>query len=592
MKTFQRILAIALALIMSLSVLGTVAFADETIDKNATGSITIHKYETETKGDNGDGTDLGGNAPTADGLEGVTFTIYQVMDADEVVAYYNGTNTDAVDVSNYVTDGAIKSGYTAADTQTTDENGVAKFEDLAVGMYVVIETAYPDKVTTPSEPFLVSIPMTNPSNETAWMYDVHVYPKNSTSEGNVTLIKKDDDGNALAGVTFTLEKQNGASWVDAATGDVGLTPYTTGSNGKIEFTELAHGTYRLTEAKTAEGYILDGRPITFTVNTDNTITCNEDIATVTTSGSGKALTIEIVNEKPTITKEVTTDINEAGVGSTVAYKLTVEVPQNIAALATFKVTDAPTNIAVDKDSIVVICGSQTLVKDTDYTVADNTANTNGFVINFVPAEIGDYAGENLIITYNATVLASAANTNTASNTATLTYSDKIGTDSTASTEDVTASAEVHNFKIDITKRLDSAAGDLAEGVEFKLYDANDNVVKATKTGDVYVVDASGPETLTTDADGKIVISGLAEGTYYLKETKTVDGYNLLSGVIEIDLNTTDVADYSFEQTIVNKKGFTLPETGGIGTLMFIIIGGVLVAGGICLITVPGKKRSV
>ena len=53
----------------------------------------------------------------------------------------------------------------------------------------------------------------------------------------------------------------------------------------------------------------------------------------------------------------------------------------------------------------------------------------------------------------------------------------------------------------------------------------------------------------------------------------------------------DEADYQYETTIVNKKGFTLPATGGIGTLMFIIIGGVLMAGGICLI-VPNKKRAV
>lgn len=123
-------------------------------------------------------------------------------------------------------------------------------------------------------------------------------------------------------------------------------------------------------------------------------------------------------------------------------------------------------------------------------------------------------------------------------------------------------------------------------------------------------------------DGKIVVKGLANGTYYLEETKTADDYNLLKGRVAVTVaiesttkwkstesyvndvltkqtyesatHTSDSEDIIAlkNTTIVNKKGFDLPTTGGIGTLMFFIIGGVLIAGGICLITVPNKKRSV
>ena len=251
-------------------------------------------------------------------------------------------------------------------------------------------------------------------------------------------------------------------------------------------------------------------------------------------------------------------------------------------------------ITVVEDTIVVKCGSNTLVQNTDYTVGENAENSNGFVINFVPGEISDCAGQSLTITYDATVLAGAANTNNAPNTATLTYTDVITADGTEGGTDKDEDDKiVYNFKIDITKRLDSADGSPAAGVQFELYNADGKVVKATKNTDgIYVVDANGSQTLKTDVNGKLVVSGLDKGVYTLKETKTYEGYNLLSGEIEIDLNETDVADYSFEQTIINKKGFTLPQTGGIGTLMFFIIGGVLIAGGICLITVPNKKRSV
>lgn len=582
MKTFQRILAIALALIMSLSVLGTVAFADEddstpsaTIDTTKTGSITIHKYEAEGGSGNGDGSNLGDNAPTADGLKGVTFTIYKVMNADEVVAYYNGTNTPAVAVSNYVTDGAINDDYSVFATQTTDENGVAKFEGLEVGMYVVIETDYPDKVTDPAEPFLVSIPMTNPSNETAWMYDVHVYPKNSTSVGGVKLVKYGEE-NALLDATFALYKIEGSTETDKGT-------YTT-TNGEVTISDLEHGYYKLVETATAEGYIVNATPIYFTVNQNNTVTydsANTQHQKVVPSNNNSAiLTLTITNEKPDVTK--TASATNAAVGQNVDFTVTVEVPTNITVLSQFVLKDAPTNLHVDTNTVKVYDNT------TEVTgIGSAEAQDDGFVLTFTPANMSAYAGKTLTVKYTAKVLASAATAGEAINEVTLTYEDSV------KMQTAEAAAALKNYKISIVKYKDSVAdANKIGGVEFKLYDANDNVVKATKTGDVYVVDASGSETLTTDANGKIVISGLAEGTYYLKETKTIDGYNLLSGVIEIDLNTTNAADYSFEQTIVNKKGFNLPETGGIGTLMFIIIGGVLVAGGICLITVPGKKRSV
>lgn len=130
--------------------------------------------------------------------------------------------------------------------------------------------------------------------------------------------------------------------------------------------------------------------------------------------------------------------------------------------------------------------------------------------------------------------------------------------------------------------------------------------------------------LTTDANGKITVSGLENGNYYLVETKTAEGYNLLKSPVKVEINvaysaeTTTTTTYNadgdviattvttktftesngtandgiFGTTIINKQGFELPTTGGIGTLMFFIIGGVLIAGGICLITVPNKKRSV
>ena len=58
------------------------------------------------------------------------------------------------------------------------------------------------------------------------------------------------------------------------------------------------------------------------------------------------------------------------------------------------------------------------------------------------------------------------------------------------------------------------------------------------------------------------------------------------------IGDTVYPDNSISVEVINKKGFTLPQTGGLGTLMFILIGGVLMAGGIVLLTNTGKKRAV
>lgn len=601
MKMFKRTLAMLLCLVMALGLMamGVSAADATTIDANAKGSITITKYESDTENDPSDGTNVDPDIPDdAELLEDVTFTLFQVMNSADTIAYYNGTSTNTVDVSTYVENGELKSGVTAITTTTakTDENGEATFSDLPVGMYVVKETAYPDKVTKASDPFLVSIPMTNPENN-AWMYDVYAYPKNSTSEGTVTLHKEDIAGNNLQGVVFKLEKQSGNTW------NVEGSNRTTNSSGDIPYTNLSWGTYRLTEVSAPDGYIVDDRPITFTIEKDGDITCTDTrITTVSTETDPSGLTITLKNEDPGHTKTATTDVTNAGVGSTVSYELTADIPLLIADMKTFTLTDAPDNLVVDTSTIVV------KVDGTDLTTGYSaTENGNGFILAFTPADLAAYAGKDVVITYDATVLEGAATAGVAANTVTFKYSDKITTDSTHEENQV---EKVYNFTIDITKYKDSVAeGNKIGGVEFELYSDSALTQKITVSGSngVYTVNPTGNATLTTASDGGLTVKGLDAGTYYLKETKTIEGYNLLSGAVEINLNVSvtenadgsvtykvgnvALADNSVDQNIVNKAGFTLPKTGGLGTLMFILIGGVLMAGGVVLLTSTGKKRA-
>ena len=206
MKKAKRFLTGLLSAALALSLCAMPAMAASDVDTTTpqdvwtqdTGSITIHKYEyngqvkTDGTGEESDVIPDGAKA-----LAGATFSIYQVMDRDELRDYYNGTNgKETVTVDTYLNDkkDAIKSGKsysTAVATATTGENGIAEFPKLDLGLYVVVETGTPDKVTSPVKPFLVSVPMTRVNNPNEWLYNIHVYPKNGTTYGEVRLLKPD-----------------------------------------------------------------------------------------------------------------------------------------------------------------------------------------------------------------------------------------------------------------------------------------------------------------------------------------------------------------------------------------------------------------
>ncbi|MBE6960295.1 MAG: LPXTG cell wall anchor domain-containing protein, partial [Ruminococcaceae bacterium] len=97
-------------------------------------------------------------------------------------------------------------------------------------------------------------------------------------------------------------------------------------------------------------------------------------------------------------------------------------------------------------------------------------------------------------------------------------------------------------------------------------------------------------------DGKVRVVGFDNGTYYLEETEAPDGYNKLSArqrfiISDGNLDATfngEIYSTGSGVHVVNKTGSMLPETGGMGTVLFITFGTIVVLGaGILLVT---KKR--
>lgn len=735
----KRFLTGVLSAVMALSVCALPAAADgegagttppkyttSTINKSKTGSITIYKRSmTETIPTEPAGKGETVINPSGEALENVGFTIYKVMDAGELVKYYDGITTgDAVKYQTYfkantteftaenLTDEVkgkeVKETSESSGEKKTDKAGKVEFTGLEVGLYLVIETTLPQAVTQKAEPFLVSIPMTrigagedettNPNNE-VWMYDVTVYPKNSIAQGNVTLEKKGVTGSdtahavGLDGVKFTLYRKSDTDGTYTAVAD--CTGKVTAS-GQIQFSNLRKGSYYIMETGYADnadaGYILDTKAkYAFAIDKEGKVAANTDLTgndvvnetegVFAISRTDSKLTV--YNYKPDVEKTVTkrdgsntvknTDGTTVGnheadysVGDKVPYTLTIKVPENVAKLRTFKVVDTTlkdqlehieegfTLTATDKDD-----SPQTLTEKAAYTkeiTEDTDTNTSILTVDFTTTALTNVAGGTITIKYYATLGAGAAVADKGNlNTAKLLYSRT--TDTTKAEEDENKPYEiedqsvVYTFSTSLLKKGEGGTygGKAMKGVTFELYkkvedsEWKDNTVTIAgksydKNRDVVLAEDivalglskddtetwikityDGKDEGTTDKDGKLTYTGLPKGIYRFVETKTLDGYNLLSEPVDAKLNqqystvwttsttyvggkleknkyssTTYTGDEASTTdnpiTIINRSGFQLPVTGGFGTLLFSGIGVLLVLAGVAVLFSMKKKN--
>lgn len=183
MRKFKKINAILLALVMTLGMsVNVLADNDALIEPDRKGSITIHKFDDTGSSDAddfataGNGTLIEDTSGFGNTLGGVTFKVTLIPGATA-----NTTVTQAWEIIDGMTEDDLAANQY---TGMTSDGGVYKFANLVQGIYLVEEIENAVTIGKVS-PFLVSIPMTNPSDHSSWLYDIHVYPKNTLTAGSI-----------------------------------------------------------------------------------------------------------------------------------------------------------------------------------------------------------------------------------------------------------------------------------------------------------------------------------------------------------------------------------------------------------------------
>lgn len=375
-------------------------------------------------------------------------------------------------------------------------------------------------------------------------------------------------------------------------------------------------------------------------------------------------------EVPTVDKKITEEgkapvsVNEASIGESVPYTVTSHVPDMTGfEKYYFVVDDTMSGGLTFNDDVAIEIGGETLTAGTDFVVTtDPTTPVAGketkikiVFKNFI--QYKSQKGDEIKITYSATLNDKAVIAGPNPNTVDLTYSNNPNVTDDGKPENPdepeptsptgkTPESKTETYTTELTILKTDEKNNILTGAEFKLEGEGVNTVITTK-GE-YVVAEAGTfwkltdgtfttqdpneegmdqtkyESLTdkykldtkvetvdsktahnvqafVDSEGKLTFTGLGAGAYKLTETTTPAGYNTISPIeFEIGFNANDKTftsnndkivvgeDNKLDATIVNNSGTELPETGGIGTTIFYILGSILVvAAGVILVA---KRR--
>lgn len=293
-------------------------------------------------------------------------------------------------------------------------------------------------------------------------------------------------------------------------------------------------------------------------------------------------------EKNTLTPDVDKEVeekgtygktNDASIGDTVNFKATITVG---AGYTDYKLRDKMSAGLTFNANSVVVKVNNTVVDSSNYTVRTDVSGYT-FVIEFKNEYIVTLPKNTVVtVTYSAILNENAIVEGEGNpNVLDLAYGDT----NTPEKKTITYSYAFDVIKIDGKERTQLT------GAEFRLYDAKTGgneikVVLVDATSNTYRVARANENGVTIKA-GKATILGLDADTYYLEEVTAPTGYNKLTSKVEVIISKVGSNNTfsRFTAEVLNYTGSQLPETGGIGTTLFLTLGSILVIGfGLLLVT--------
>lgn len=432
------------------------------------------------------------------------------------------------------------------------------------------------------------------------------------------------------GSTVTVPTGTTAASFDTASLPTGTTVANTAGTGTLSFTGLPLGLYLVRETTTPAGVaqsndFLVSIPMSTTVG-GNSVWDYDPVAapknTVVDGSVAKTITGGATN--------VSGSTYTASLGNSVTYAATATLPSTfvITPYTSYKITDVPsTGLIINKDGtgapgsfdgIVVTVGATTLVKNTDYTIANSGT---GFVVELIttaPTGTTTAAGTNfsslltngavVTITYNAQLSPSATGssfTNTVNVTSAYNTTGGPVTPPAITPDPLTPVPTIVTYNYALQKVDGDNSNTPLAGAKFAIKNSGGSYLAwDTTNGWTVATGLSDPNLYTvtsaTGATNAIVsFNGLAGGSYSLEEIAAPSGYSALTAPIAITIDATSTTDadtgsggagYSIQVVNTLANVFTLPGTGGMGIYLYTIGGVLLIGAAIVLFTRNRKKK--
>ncbi|MCD7858170.1 MAG: isopeptide-forming domain-containing fimbrial protein, partial [Clostridiales bacterium] len=432
-----------------------------------------------------------------------------------------------------------------------------------------------------------------------------------------------------------------------------VSKYITGSGTTSDSGTLVDSNYNYVISGLDVGYYLvktTGLPSTGYAGGDNgaytryilTTVCDETKGTQSASKSAV----------PTIDKDLS-DV-DANIGDTITYYLTATLPSKYADYETYKLVfhDTLSKGLTYANTVKVYVfpdgdydykqnlSNGTQVASTSYKFeASDYDSTNGTTITVTLDDtktlkdtngntIGTSSKSLIVVTFTAqlnsdAVIGGAGNPNEVY----LEYSNNPNDSGTGNNNTGTTPEDkvvTWTYTLNVTK-VDSSTNAGLEDAAFILYRLNSNneeeyVVLTNGKVSNWTTTETGGTTLTSDADGLFSVIGLDVGTCYLREVTPPSGYRTLANDIELEIKATysrtdsgtatddyitltgltitadstpgssDTSNGTVSTTVANSKAGSLPSTGGIGTTIFYVVGGVLVVGAVVLLITRKRMK--